>query len=195
MQQHTKWQIDNEVLPNGNTRRGWTGERLRYSDGAWGPPIRARTRLVCTITRRLFDTLIGFCMKNWNATSRHLFNSLVLPSSFQFLPPFTPFRSFTHQHSTPSHMCKKHQDQLLNVHAHVHPPFPSFAWVMTAQANPPTPAYAYGYVQNVHAHRTRIPAHRTAPPRRHRPYLRPLRPLPLPARAEVEAQDGKFMVS
>ncbi|KAH9071110.1 hypothetical protein EDB83DRAFT_315535 [Lactarius deliciosus] len=33
----------------------------------------------------------------------------------------------------------------------VHPPFPSFAWVMTAQANPPTHAYAYGYVQNAHA--------------------------------------------
>ncbi|KAF8476711.1 hypothetical protein DFH94DRAFT_103683 [Russula ochroleuca] len=86
-------------------------------------------------------------------------------------------------------MCKKHQDQLLPVH----PPFPSFAWVMTAQANPPTPAYAYGYVQNVHTRRTRIPARRVAPPGRHRPCPHSSRPLPSPARAKVEARDGRFM--
>ncbi|KAH9991258.1 hypothetical protein BJV77DRAFT_1008482 [Russula vinacea] len=90
-------------------------------------------------------------------------------------------------------MCKKHQDQLVYVHDRVHPPFPSFAWVMTAQANPPTPAYAYGYIQNVHARRTHIPAHRAALPGRHQPYPRPSRPLPSPARAKVDARDGKFM--
>ena len=47
----------------------------------------------------------------------------------------------------------------------VHPPFPSFAWVMTVQANPPSAAYAYGYVQNAHTDmqmqlKLRLPAHR-----------------------------------
>jgi hypothetical protein len=49
--------------------------------------------------------------------------------------------------------------------AHVHPPFPSFTWVMTAQANPPSAAYAYGYVQNAHTDmqmqlQMRFPTHR-----------------------------------
>ncbi|KAN0141013.1 hypothetical protein V8E53_001457 [Lactarius tabidus] len=45
----------------------------------------------------------------------------------------------------------------------VHPPFPSFAWVMTTQANPPTDAYAHGYVQNARAltqRQTHLPASR-----------------------------------
>ncbi|KAI0245888.1 hypothetical protein BJV78DRAFT_1259365 [Lactifluus subvellereus] len=64
-------------------------------------------------------------------------------------------------------MCKKGQ----HLPAHVHPPFPSFTWVMTAQANPPSAAYAYGYIQNAHTDmqmqlKTRLPTHRG----RYRPY-------------------------
>ncbi|KAI0249105.1 hypothetical protein BJV78DRAFT_1230334 [Lactifluus subvellereus] len=58
-------------------------------------------------------------------------------------------------------MCKRAQ----HLPAHVHPPFPSFTWVMTTQANPPSAAYAYGYVQNAHTDRQMqlkmgLPTHR-----------------------------------
>jgi len=73
-------------------------------------------------------------------------------------------------------MKKKHQHPPI----HVYPPFPSFAWVMTAQANPPAPAYAYGYIQSAHVHNgihpnphPRLPAHRVSPRARHCwPHLR-----------------------
>jgi hypothetical protein len=142
------------------------------------------------------------------ATFRHsnwLFHEAIrTPPSFDAYITHSSFRlsfipSFYFHHSIPLptnirplHMCKKHQDQL--VHVYVHPPFPSFAWVMTAQANPPTPAYAYGYIQNAQALRTRPPAHRATPPGRHRSYPRSSRPPPSSARVEVEARDGKFMV-
>jgi len=45
----------------------------------------------------------------------------------------------------------------------VHPPFPSFAWVMTAKMNPPTRAYTYGYVQNARAHARAQPQMQTQP--------------------------------
>ena len=35
----------------------------RYLVGAWKSPLRALTCLVCSLTRRLFDPLIGFFMK------------------------------------------------------------------------------------------------------------------------------------
>ncbi|KAI9453982.1 hypothetical protein BJY52DRAFT_784681 [Lactarius psammicola] len=82
----------------------------------------------------------------------------------------------------------------------VHPPFPSFAWVMTAQANPPTHAYAYGYVQNAHAQaraltqtqvQTRLPASQLAHQGCYWPYPRSaksLLPSPsLPGSAPTEA--------
>ncbi|KAH9955233.1 hypothetical protein BC827DRAFT_1158330 [Russula dissimulans] len=70
-------------------------------------------------------------------------------------------------------MYEKHRRPLV----HVYPPFPSLAWVMTAEANPPSRAYAHGYVQSAHAHvhrnttRTlaRISAHRAASCACHRP--------------------------
>ncbi|KAF8259855.1 hypothetical protein EI94DRAFT_1812610 [Lactarius quietus] len=79
----------------------------------------------------------------------------------------------------------------------VHPPFPSFAWVITAQANPPTHAYAHGYVQNAHTHthsltqrQTRLPAPYTvhhgpyqSNPRTSKTLLPP--PSPAPALPEV----------
>jgi len=63
-------------------------------------------------------------------------------------------------------MYEKHRRPLV----HVYPPFPSLTWVMTAQANPPSQAYAHGYVKSAHAHghghttrtRTRLSAHRAA---------------------------------
>jgi len=59
-------------------------------------------------------------------------------------------------------MYEKHRRPLV----HVYPPFPSLAWVMTAEANPPSRAYAYGYVQSarthVHRNTTRALAHLSA---------------------------------
>jgi hypothetical protein len=89
----------------------------------------------------------------------------------------------------PLYMCKKR-----NIHVHVHPPFPSFAWVMTAQANPPTQAHAYGYIRNARALHPRLLAHRTTPPGRHRPYARSSGSPPSPARANIEPCDERFMV-
>ena len=73
--------------------------------------------------------------------------------------------------------------------AHVHPPFPSFTWVMTAQANPPSAAYAYGYVQNAHTDmkmqlKMRLPTHRG----RYRPYY------PRSTTKSPRAHDEKHMV-
>jgi len=90
-------------------------------------------------------------------------------------------------------MCKKRKDELIRVHAHVHPPFPSFAWVMTAQANPPAQAYAYGYIRNAQALHPRPLAHRVTPPGCHRPYARSSRSPPSPARSKIEPCDEKFM--
>jgi hypothetical protein len=92
--------------------------------------------------------------------------------------------------SNPFTMCKKHKDELI----HVHPPFPSFAWVMTAQANPPTQAYAYGYIRNAQIPQPRLLAHRATPPGRHRRYACSSRSPPPPAQAKIEPCDEKFMV-
>ncbi|KAH9980924.1 hypothetical protein BGW80DRAFT_299667 [Lactifluus volemus] len=44
---------------------------------------------------------------------------------------------------------------------HIHPPFPSFTWVMTTQENPPSAEHAYGYVQNARRSlKTRLPTYR-----------------------------------
>ena len=88
----------------------------------------------------------------------------------------------------------------------VHPPFPSFAWVMTTQANPPTDAYAYGYVQNAHTQslpltqrRTHLPgscvAHHECYQSNHRT-AKPFIPPPPPPSAEVSsiATHEMFMV-
>lgn len=106
----------------------------------------------------------------------------------------TRFHSFARQHTASSHMSKNNKDELIHIHARVHPPFPSFAWVMTAQANPPTQRYAYGYIRNAQALHPRLLAHRTTPRKRHNPHARSLRPLPSPARAKIELCDEKFMV-
>jgi hypothetical protein len=149
---------------------------------------------VCIITRQLFDNLIGLWMKQQSATfTQCLFNCPIFPS-FHFSSSaslIAPFRSFTHQHLTPSHMCKKHKDEL--IHVHVHPPFPSFAWVMTTRANPPTHAYAYGYIRSAQA-RPRLLVQRATPPGRDRPYARSSRSPPSLPRATIESCDEKFMV-
>ncbi|KAF8259389.1 hypothetical protein EI94DRAFT_1707145 [Lactarius quietus] len=89
----------------------------------------------------------------------------------------------------------------------VHPPFPSFAWVMTAQANPPTDAYAHGYVQNAHSHtraltqrQTRLPAHCTphhgsyqSNPRTTKPLLPPPSLASAPAEVTPIATHEMFM--
>lgn len=95
-------------------------------------------------------------------------------------------------------MYKKHRD--LPIRQCPHPPFPSFAWVITAQANPPSPAYAYGYIRNVRAHarpRPRahnsicLPARGALPPGLHEypPSLKrsSTRPPPSPTRARTAA--------
>src|SRR6266571_6294584 len=111
-----------------------------------------------TRTRRLFDALIGLSFSTDSPLT--LFSrwypsllTLFLLPSFPFTSlPFTVFSYFFdlfYMHNTPHSPHGRHgrpPSPLL-----VHPPFPSFAWVMTAQANPPTHAYANGYVQNAHA--------------------------------------------
>ncbi|KAH9966154.1 hypothetical protein BJV74DRAFT_799574 [Russula compacta] len=94
-----------------------------------------------------------------------------------------------------SHMHKKHQ----RPPSHVHPPFPSFAWVMTAQANPPARAYANGYIHSAHLHNgmhththTRLPAHRAAPRfGRHRPNPHPRFTNPLPSPSSLAKEKPK----
>src|SRR6266446_6426894 len=99
------------------------------------------------------------------------------------------------------------------VHLRPHPPFPSFAWVMTAQVNPPSPAYAYGYTRRVHAHaraksnkRAYPPARRTVPPGLHQhppsqPQFTTRPPPPPPTRTRTaavltaEGSSEKFMVN
>ena len=96
----------------------------------------------------------------------------------------------------------------------VHPPFPSFTWVMTAQTSSPTNAYAHGYVQNAHARAQAQTQTQTYPQNhlpascaahhgcyQHRPcFAKPLlSPEPAPALESAEASPaalhGTFMVS
>ena len=83
----------------------------------------------------------------------------------------------------------------------VHPPFPSFGWVMNSQANPPSDAYAHGYVQNALTHsraltqrQTRFCAsctnHRESYQRTTKPYLPPP-----PAEVSPITTHEVFMVS
>ena len=105
------------------------------------------------------------------------FNTPSPQSSFQkFLLPFIlPFPLQLPFISPPNvRMYKKHRD--LPIRQYPNPPFPSFAWVMTVQVNPPSPAYAYGHIRNCRAQaraRARahnsicIPARRSLPPGLH----------------------------
>ncbi|KAF8470422.1 hypothetical protein DFH94DRAFT_209729 [Russula ochroleuca] len=107
------------------------------------------------------------------------------PSSHTTTPTFLSFPP-----PTPSHMSQKTGGQL--VHLQPHPPFPSFSWVMTAEANPPSPAYAFGYVRNARAQsgkHTRPPARRTVPPghQQQPQYPRPTRPAPAPPATRAKA--------
>ena len=79
---------------------------------------------------------------------------------------------------------------------HVYPPFPSFAWVITTQANPPAPAYAYGYVQSAHAHNGPHPHPRHPSTHRahHKAHRHPKRPSSSPTRVRAAAHDEKLMV-
>ncbi|KAI0306264.1 hypothetical protein B0F90DRAFT_728866 [Multifurca ochricompacta] len=113
------------------------------------------------------------------------------------------------------HQRQRHQDQRPPNRVHfVHPPFPSFAWVMTTQSNPPSKAYAYGYAQNAnrhhhtHVHKHKhirglgrcIPTHRAARVHRGRsnnnnkPIPRSTRPSPSPSPQEklMETVDYRF---
>jgi hypothetical protein len=63
---------------------------------------------------------------------------------------------------------------------------------MTAEANPPSPAYAFGYVRNARAQsgkHTRPPARRTVPPghQQQPQYPRPTRPAPAPPATRAKA--------
>ncbi|KAH9993856.1 hypothetical protein BJV77DRAFT_343978 [Russula vinacea] len=81
-------------------------------------------------------------------------------------------------------------------HVQPHPPFPSFSWVMAAQANPPSPAFAYGYVRNARAQsgmHTRPPARRTVPPELHQQPRHPHSakpPQPPPPQRATRAKGG-----
>ena len=175
------------IFPNGNTRRGRTDCN---SELGWG--LEA-ARMGANPSGMHYNTAT-FPHSDWplhEAIGAPPSPNAYLTRSFFVLPSFSP------QRPPSSRMCKKHKDHLIHVHAHVHPPFPSFAWVMTAQANPPSLAYSYGYIQNARTLHTRLPAHRATPPGRHRPYPRSSRPTPSPARAraKIEPCDEKFMVS
>ena len=83
----------------------------------------------------------------------------------------------------------------------VHPPFPSFAWVMTTQANPPSDAYAHGYVQNAHTHtraltqrQTGLSASRTTHRESYQRITKPFLPPP-PAKVSPIRRHDLFMVS
>jgi hypothetical protein len=144
---------------------------FRHSDWPLHEAVRAPTSLNAFLTVSSFrPSFIFLCF------SDHTFPFLYSPTS------------------NPSLMCKKHKDELIHLHFHVHPPFPSFAWVMTAQANPPMQAHAYGYIRNAQALHPRLLAPRGTPPRRRRPYARSSRLPPPPARAKIEPRDEKFMV-
>ena len=136
-------------------------------------------------------------------------HSPLLPSSFTphhpppigFPPPPPPAERPSATSQMP--LCKKRRAQL------IHPPFPSLAWVMTAEANPPSSAYAYGYVRNarvqsgMRAH-ARLPGQCAVPPAR--PPLprsprstKPLPPPPPPTMAKAATvpveHNGTFMVN
>jgi len=134
------------------------------------------------------------------------FNTPSPQSSFQFsFPPSLPFPLQLPFISPPNvRMYKKHRD--LPIRQYPHPPLPSFSWVMTAEANPPSPAYAYGYIRNARAHNSVcLPARGALPPGLHEyPPSHPrssTRPPPSPTRARTaailatERSSEKLMVS
>ncbi|KAI9453971.1 hypothetical protein BJY52DRAFT_783202 [Lactarius psammicola] len=154
----------------------------------------ARTR-----TRRLFDALIGL---SFNVdSSLTLFRDATLLFELSFFYHRFPSLHFPtylfdifYMRNTRYSSHGRPRSPLL-----VHPPFPSFAWVMTAQANPPTHAYAYGYVQNAHAQtraltqtqvQTHLPASCAAPQGCYWPNPHSAKPLlsspPPPASAPVK---------
>ena len=209
----------------GNARRGGRLVGVRAS-----PELNTllgsgsgKGRLVCTLLEHgdFLTFSLAFARPISHATFfRCPFNTLSLQSSVEnFLSP-TPSSLPT---STPIHfpisppnvrMYKKHRD--LAIRQYPHPPLPSFAWVMAAQANPPSPAYAYGYIRNAQAHsrpraRARahnsnyLPARRSLPPGLHEyPPSRPhstTRLPPSPTKAKTtpilaaEHSSDKFMVN
>lgn len=189
------------LAADGTTRSGGGLVRLRARPelttrfGPGSRPFGTRTPgMYYTKTRRPFDTLVfvsheaistpPFSRCPFNTLLPSLLPSFLLPSSL-----ITPFLSSAQPHPTPSHMKKKQH--------HVYPPFPSFAWVLTTQANPPTPAYAYGYVQSVHAHngpRPRLPAFHAPPRVHHKARPRSKRPPSSSKRVKAAAHDEKLMV-
>jgi hypothetical protein len=196
----------------GTRGEGWTGACEPINARAYGLGRRS----VCTKPEHgdFLTTLIWLCSKQLGPSpldahlTKHLFPS-ALPSFFlphHFLPPSLPFFLLSpHPTSHPlSHMCKKRRDKPVRVPPR--PPFPSFAWVMTAQSNPPpSPAYACGYGRNAHARsgtHGRLPARRTLPHGcHHQPRCpRSTRPSRLPTRAKATGgltaeRDEQFMVN
>ena len=201
--------------------------------GSRKPPIRVgpSSGTSPTRTRRLFDNshcVLFFFSSKQLATppsldahlthNTHAPSSPIVPPSFSshspfplppphpLLPVLLSIHPSTLLPSIPSqpHMCKKRRCQL------VHPPFPSISWVMTAQANPPSPTYAFGYVQNARAQSgksARLPGRSAVPPAR--PHLprwprspvppAPPTPAPSPTRANAATvpaeHDETFMVN